>query len=61
MVVGGNLVSWKRKKQHVIARSSSEAKYCAMTFASCELIWLKNLLADLGSRFSQSYTNDTVL
>jgi hypothetical protein len=31
----------------MVARSSVEAEYRAMTFASCELIWLKNLLVDL--------------
>ncbi|KAM0970849.1 hypothetical protein ACFX13_019124 [Malus domestica] len=46
--VGGNLVTWKSKKQHVIARSSAEAKYRAMTATACELIWLKRLLLDLG-------------
>jgi hypothetical protein len=40
-------VSWKSKKQQVVARSSVEAEYRAMTSASYELIWLKNLLADL--------------
>jgi hypothetical protein len=35
----------------VVARSSAEAEYHAMTSASCELIWLKNLLADLGFFF----------
>ena len=48
MFIEGNLVSWKSKKQHMIARSSVEAEYRAMTSTSCELIWLKNLLADLG-------------
>jgi hypothetical protein len=48
MFVGGNLVSWKSKKQHVVAPSRAEAKYRAMTSASCELIWLKNLLTNLG-------------
>ena len=48
MFVGGNLVSWKSKKQPVVARSSAEAEYRAMAAASCEMVWLKNLLTDLG-------------
>ncbi|TQD71452.1 hypothetical protein C1H46_043006 [Malus baccata] len=46
--VGGNLVTWKSKKQIVIARSSAEAEYRAMTSTACELIWLKCLLFELG-------------
>jgi hypothetical protein len=46
--VGGNLVSWKSKKHHVVARSSAEAEYRAMATAACEFIWLKSLLDDLG-------------
>lgn len=47
MFVGGNLISWKSKKQTVVARSSAEAEYRAMAFATCELIWLKQLLKEL--------------
>ncbi|KAI5337174.1 hypothetical protein L3X38_016443 [Prunus dulcis] len=46
--VGGNLVTWKSKKQNVIARSSAEAEYRAMASLTCELIWLRSLLNDLG-------------
>jgi hypothetical protein len=51
--VGGNLVSWKSKKQTVIARSSAEAEYRAMASTACELIWLKYLLSDLGINHDQ--------
>ncbi|KAM2621688.1 hypothetical protein TB2_026408 [Malus domestica] len=46
-LVGGNLVTWKSKKQSVVARSSAEAEYRAMASTACELIWLKSLLHDL--------------
>ncbi|KAL5552580.1 hypothetical protein UlMin_039981 [Ulmus minor] len=46
--VGGNFVTWKSKKQSVVARSSVEAEYGGMAFGVCELLWLRNLLRDLG-------------
>ncbi|KAM2012318.1 hypothetical protein ACFX1T_024197 [Malus domestica] len=46
-LVGGNLVTWKSKKQFLVARSSAEAEYRAMASTACELIWLKSLLRDL--------------
>jgi hypothetical protein len=45
--VGGNLVTWKSKKQNVIARSSAEAEYRAMASTASELIWIKQLLEDM--------------
>ncbi|XP_068322539.1 uncharacterized mitochondrial protein AtMg00810-like [Pyrus communis] len=52
--VGGNLVTWKSKKQAVVARSSTEVEYRAMASTACELIWLKGLLCDLGVSTTQS-------
>ena len=48
--IGGNLVSWKSKKQDVVARSIAEAEYRAMVLATCELIWLRHLLQELRFR-----------
>jgi muramoyltetrapeptide carboxypeptidase LdcA involved in peptidoglycan recycling len=39
--VGGNLVTWKSKKQNVVAHSSAEAEYRAMASTASELIWIK--------------------
>ncbi|PNX65881.1 putative copia-type protein, partial [Trifolium pratense] len=45
--LGSSLISWRAKKQHTIARSSSEAEYRVLSFAACELQWLAYLLKDL--------------
>ena len=36
--VGGNLVTWRSKKQNVVARSSAEAKFRGMTLGICEAL-----------------------
>ena len=46
--VGGNLVSWRSKKQKVVSRSSAEAEYRGMAHGVCELLWIRNLLEELG-------------
>ncbi|RZB60128.1 Retrovirus-related Pol polyprotein from transposon RE2 [Glycine soja] len=45
--IGGNLISWKSKKQTVVARSSAEAEYRSMTMVTCELMWIKQFLQEL--------------
>ena len=43
-------MTWKSKKQDVVSRSSAEAEYKAMAHTACEMVWLKNLLMELGFR-----------
>ncbi|XP_070031131.1 uncharacterized mitochondrial protein AtMg00810-like [Nicotiana tomentosiformis] len=38
ILIKGNLISWKSKKQDMVARSSAKAEYQAMALATCELI-----------------------
>ncbi|KAK2968930.1 hypothetical protein RJ640_013461 [Escallonia rubra] len=45
--VWGNLVTWRSKKQSVVARSSAEAEYRAMAHGICEMMWLKQVLEEL--------------
>ena len=45
--LGGNLVSWRSKKQNAVARSSAEAEFRAMAAGVCVLLWVKIILEDL--------------
>ena len=45
--VGGNLVSWKSKKQSVISHSSTESEYRAMTQSVCKIVWTHQLLSEM--------------
>ena len=46
--VGSNLVTWKSKKQNVVACLSAEAEFRDMALGLCEALWLRLLLHDLG-------------
>jgi hypothetical protein len=45
--IGGNLVSWKSKKQSVVSRSNAESKYRAMAQCICEILWINHLLLEI--------------
>ena len=46
-LLGGNLVTWRSKKQTVVSRSSAESEFRSMALGICELLWLKIILEDL--------------
>lgn len=48
LLLGNSLVSWKTKKQNVVARSTAEAEYRSMALTACEITWLSALLKDMG-------------
>jgi hypothetical protein len=45
--VGGNLMSWRSKKQPVVSRSTGEAEYRALSQGVSEMLWVKYLLSEL--------------
>lgn len=48
VLLGSSPISWKTKKQSVVARSTAEAEYRSMAVASYENTWLAALLNDMG-------------
>ena len=45
--VGGNLVTWRSKKQKVVALSSAEAEFCGIKSGLTEIMWLRRLMKEL--------------
>ncbi|KAH9750213.1 retrovirus-related pol polyprotein from transposon RE1 [Citrus sinensis] len=45
--LGNNLVSWSSKKQAIVAKSSTESEYRALSAASSEISWLQSLFSEL--------------
>ena len=52
LFLGDSLISWKSKKQYVVYRFNVESEYWALVDTTFEIIWLHQLLLDLGAQQS---------
>jgi len=50
-LLGGTAISWKSKKQSLIALSTTEAEYVAASEASQEGVWLRHILSEIHKTF----------
>ncbi|CAL1399955.1 unnamed protein product [Linum trigynum] len=52
IMLGSSPISWRTKKQTIVARFSAEAEYRAMANTVSEVLWLRWLFCDFGVPFS---------
>lgn len=52
--LGRTPITWSSKKQKSLALSSTEAEYKAVAATTAEIIWIKNLLIELGVQLARS-------
>jgi len=48
------MVTWRSKKQNVVARSSVKVEFRVMAEVVCELLWVKIILNDLKVKYEVS-------
>jgi hypothetical protein len=53
-MLGSNLLSWSSRKQRAIARSSTEAEYCALATAASKSMWILSLFTEIKFSLPQS-------
>lgn len=49
-VMSGSVISWQSKKQKTVSLSSTEAEYVALSEASREAVYLRNLIYELSGK-----------
>nr|GFB19692.1 putative ribonuclease H-like domain-containing protein [Tanacetum cinerariifolium] len=53
-IVSGNLVTWRSKKQKVVALSSTEAEFRGIARGLVEALWIRKLLSEIGYHSTQT-------
>ena len=46
--IGNSTISWRSKRQSIVALSSTEAEYVSLSLATQEATWIRTLLGDMG-------------
>jgi len=47
VLLGGGAISWRSKKQPIIALSTTESEYIALTHAAKELFWIHSFISEV--------------
>nr|GEV94944.1 putative ribonuclease H-like domain-containing protein [Tanacetum cinerariifolium] len=55
-LVGGNLVTWRSKKQKVVALSSAEAEFRGIANGVAEALWIRKLVSEIGQHHIEAQT-----
>ena len=56
LFLGSNIISWRSARQKSVSRSSTEAEYKALANAASEVMWVQNLLLELGIKSNSDPT-----
>lgn len=54
--MGSGTITWLSKKQDIVALSSTEVEYIALSVTCCQGIWLKRILEDCGIKHDDTIT-----